>query len=204
MSTDARKRHRRVRALFGSHVGFLLGRYMCARPCAPPRFNNRRYSVPLADLVGARARIRPWRARASARPISSCTGRILSESGSPRWSEPIKLQWPPRGPRRAPACGRRACDAGGAGRRRLRARTATSGALSSSKGSMPISAGAASGGSPCGKGRSRGCPARRASLRRRVRPPGRLPPSAVEGIADPGLRDALARLGAGVLSTRTG
>ena len=27
---------------------------------------------------------------------------------------------------------------------------------------------------------------------------------AVEGIADPGLRDALARLGAGVLSTRTG
>jgi len=169
---------------------------------APPRPTNRRNSVPLADLVGGA--LGPALARQGFGEADlilhweDIVGARLAQ-----WSEPIKLQWPPRGPRRAPDAGAEPAT--------LVVRVEGAFALELQH-LAPIvveRVNAHLGWRCVGRLALRQGPLERS--RRPPRKPAAPSPAAraaaaraVEGIADPGLRDALARLGAGVLSTRTG
>lgn len=120
-----------------------------------------------------------------------------------QWSEPIKLQWPPRGPLRAPNAAAEPAT--------LVVRVEGAFALELQH-LAPIVVERIN--SHLGWRCVGRLALRQGPLERLARPlhkPAAPSPAAraaaaraVEGIADPGLRDALERLGAGVLSTRTG
>jgi hypothetical protein len=169
---------------------------------ASPRPTYRRNSMPLADLV-SRA-LGPALARQGFGEADlilhweDIVGARLAQ-----WSEPITLQWPPRGPRRVPDAAAEPATlvvrVEGAFAlelqhlapivvERINAHLGWRcvGRLALRQG--PIERSRRPSAKPAAPG-----PAARAAAAR-----------VVEGIADPDLRDALARLGAGVLSTRIG
>ena len=169
---------------------------------APLRPKNRRNSIPLADLVG------PAVGPALARQGFGQADVILHwedivGSRLADWSEPIKLQWPPRNPRRGPDAAPEPAT--------LVVRIEGAFALELQH-MAPIvieRVNAHLGWHCVGRLALRQGPLAR-SRRERHKPPAPSPAAQaaaarmVEGIADPGLRDALVRLGAGILSNRTG
>ena len=152
-----------------------------------------------ADLVEPASR-RRWPRRASPPPTWSWPGRRSSGERLAGHCEPVKMQWPRARRRLADDAPAEPATLVRARRGRLRAGAAAPRARDARARQRLFSAGAASAASrsqgPVGRDR----PAQRPPPRARRRPPWRERASAVGGVADDGLREALVRLGAGIMA----
>jgi hypothetical protein len=169
---------------------------------APPRPKNRRNSVPLADLVGRALGPALARQGFGEADLILHWEDMVGERLAGR-TEPVKLQWPPRGPRRIPDAGAEPATLV------VRVEGAFAIELQHLAPIVVERVNSHLGWRCVGRLALRQGPLEHASRRpRKPAPPGPAARAAaaraVEGIEDPGLRDALARLGAGVLSARTG